>query len=257
MSRVFLFLQLKMHNTLPLNPAAPLVAFANQGCQCFDIECLPDKIKAVRADNADSEQQEPIDLKLEFQTQVLALMDNLYRFALRMTRDPCEAEEIVADAIAKAWSAIDTLKDKKAFKSWIFQILVNTHRNNIRKKGREISFSETQEEEDEFWIFEQMTQPVLLWYSNPEQEFLNSVLREDLQRAVDDLPDIYRLVVGLVLVEGCSYDEASEILCVPVGTIRSRVNRGRSLLQKNLWRHAKEAGFESIDEASKGRTEKI
>jgi RNA polymerase sigma-70 factor (ECF subfamily) len=75
----------------------------------------------------------------------------------------------------------------------------------------------------------------LLWWSSPEQEFLNDLLREDLEEALDRLPDEFRIVVVLVMVQGHSYAEVAEMLCVPVGTVLSRISRSRSLLQRALW----------------------
>ncbi len=94
-----------------------------------------------------------------------------------------------------------------------------------------------------FSIFERLHQPFLLWQHNPEQEFLDRLLRDDLARAIDDLPDVFRPTVVLVDVQGFSYEEAAEVLDVPIGTIRSRLARGRSLLQEALWTQAVDAGY--------------
>jgi RNA polymerase sigma-70 factor (ECF subfamily) len=94
-----------------------------------------------------------------------------------------------------------------------------------------------------FSLFEEIHQPFLLWWGNPEQEFLNKLLREDLERAVDGLPEAYRAVVVLADLEGLAYAEIAESLDIPVGTVRSRLARARAQLQKALWIHAQEAGL--------------
>ena len=99
------------------------------------------------------------------------------------------------------------------------------------------------DEDADFWIFDRLHQPFLLWWSNPEQMFLHSVLRDDIERALDKLPETYRLVVIMADVEEFTYEEIAAALGVPIGTIRSRLSRGRSMLQKALWRQAKESGL--------------
>jgi RNA polymerase sigma-70 factor (ECF subfamily) len=96
---------------------------------------------------------------------------------------------------------------------------------------------------EEFSLFEHLHQPILLWWGNPEQDFLNRLLRDDLVRAIDGLPDPYRTVVVLVDVREMPYREVATALNVPIGTVRSRLARGRSMLQKALWENAREAGL--------------
>ncbi len=180
-----------------------------------------------------------------FETEVMRLTDKLYGTALRLTRRPAEAEDLVADTIARAWQKITKLRDLQCFEPWIFRILTNAFISEWRHRGASrVEAREPQSDESEqFSLFEQLHQPFLLWWSSPEQEFLNDLLREDLETALDSLPDEFRLVVVLVMVQGYSYAEAAELLCVPVGTVRSRLSRGRGLLQQALWKQAKEAGL--------------
>jgi RNA polymerase sigma-70 factor (ECF subfamily) len=93
-----------------------------------------------------------------------------------------------------------------------------------------------------FSLFDRLHQPFLLWWSNPEQQFLTKMLRAEIERALDALPDGFRTVGILVEVQGYTYAEVAEILSVPVGTVRSRLSRARSLLQKSLWDQAQAAG---------------
>lgn len=192
------------------------------------------------------------DRRAFFQNQTLALADSLYRTALRLTRNESEAEDSVSESVAKAWAALDTLADDAAFKPWLFRVLVNTIRSRQRKSGRELSIEDCggEAEGDEFWLFDRLCQPVLLWWNNPEQVFLNKLLHEDLQAALDALPPCYGAAIALVVMEDCSYREAADILGIPLGTVRSRVRRGRSLMQRALWRQAQEAGIKPNDTLS-------
>lgn len=98
-------------------------------------------------------------------------------------------------------------------------------------------------EEASFSLFEELHQPFLLWWGSPEKEFFNKLLREEIEKAIDALPEAFRVAVVLSDLEGFSYREIAQILRLPVGTVRSRLARGRSLLQKALWGHAQEAGL--------------
>ncbi len=102
---------------------------------------------------------------------------------------------------------------------------------------------ETPAETTDFSLFQQLHQPFLLWWATPEEDFLNGLLREDIQRALDSLPDSFRVVVVLVDIQGYTYEQAATQLDVALGTVRSRLNRGRGLLQKALWRQARDAGL--------------
>lgn len=182
-----------------------------------------------------------------FEEKVIGLLDQLYGAAMRLSRNRDDAEDLVAEAISKAWAGRKSLKDAERFRPWIFRILTNTFISDCRKRAirpkTEGLAEEPADPDMTFSLFEQLHQPFLLWWSNPEKEFLNKLLREDLENALDTLPEGFRIAVVLSDLEGFSYQEMAEILKVPVGTIRSRLARGRGLLQKALWHHAKDAGL--------------
>lgn len=179
-----------------------------------------------------------------FEAEVERLMDRLYGTALRLTRDSADAEDLVAEALARAWNKLDSLQDPQSFEKWVFRILVNTFISERRRlAGRLEETVDSEATLERFSLFEQVHQPFLLWWGNPEQQLLDKLLREDIERALDSLPEGFRLVVIMVEVWGFSYDEAAETLEVPVGTVRSRLSRGRALLQKALWRQAGQAGI--------------
>lgn len=183
-----------------------------------------------------------------FEDQVLALFGTLHGVARRLTCNDADAEDLVAETVARAWRAREALEDQGAFRAWIFRILHNTFVSDKRRVASrsEVHAEWLDDEENEdgrFSIFEQMHQPFLLWFSNPEQQFLDKVLREDLERALCSLPEHYRIVVVLSDLEEFSYAEIAESLGIPVGTVRSRLARARSALQKILWRSAQAYGL--------------
>jgi RNA polymerase sigma-70 factor, ECF subfamily len=183
--------------------------------------------------------------KAVFAAEVDRLLDRLYGTALRMTRNSDDAEDLVAEALTKAWAKFDTLQDRQSFEKWVFRILVNTYISGLRRQQARPQEQGVEDDDalDRFSLFEQVHQPFLLWWGNTEQQLLDKLLREDIERALDALPDGFRMVVIMVEVWGLSYAEAAETLNVPVGTVRSRLNRGRALLQRALWRQASQLGI--------------
>lgn len=182
-----------------------------------------------------------------FEAQIEAVLGGLYGAAVRLVRDRHEAEDLVAETVAKAWQALATLKDRGMFRAWVFRILTNTAISAGRKRAarpRLASIDDTPAgADDRFSLFEELHEPLLFWGRSPEQDFLNKILRDDLERAVDALPDALRAVVVLADLESFSYLEIARMLEVPVGTVRSRLARGRARLQKALWRHGVECGL--------------
>jgi RNA polymerase sigma-70 factor (ECF subfamily) len=187
------------------------------------------------------------DDRSSFEEKVIGLLDQLFGAAMRLVKNREDAEDLVAEAVTKAWTSRRSLKDPENFRPWIFRILTNTFISDCRKRAvrpQTETFTENPSDaEASFSLFEELHQPFLFGWGNPEKEFLNKLLREDLENAVDALPELFRIVVVLSDLEGFSYQEMAEILKVPVGTVRSRLARGRGLLQKALWRHAQEAGL--------------
>ena len=186
--------------------------------------------------------------KEAFENQVMDLLGRLHGVARRLTGNEADAEDLVAETVTKAWRCLDTLASEDAFKAWIFRILNNTFISDLRRAGarprlESIECEDESEDEAMFSIFEQMHQPFLLWFSTPEQEFVDKLLREDLDKALGSLPDHYRVVVILSDLEEFSYSEIAETLAIPVGTVRSRLARARSALQKVLWAQAQEYGL--------------
>lgn len=189
------------------------------------------------------------DLKTWFANSVKENMDSFYSVARRLTGHNHDAEDLVAEAVAKGWQAIDSLDDPSRFRPWMFRIINNCYISNYRKKSvrpvetayEDITDGNSIEEVSNILI--KQPNEFLEWWGNPEKEFVNNLLGEDIMNAIECLPEVFRVTVLLINLEGLSYDDAAEVLGVPPGTIRSRMKRGRTLLQKQLWEHAKDAGL--------------
>lgn len=192
---------------------------------------------------------ENLELKQQFSRNIEELTGPLYRLAARLTFNRADAEDLVAEAVVKAWASYTSLENKDRFRPWIFRILHNCFVDNYRKKSArpvEEAYDEnyTEKDDDEvLTILFNQSDNFLNWWANPEKEVANNLLGDQIIAAIDNLPEAFRLVVILINIDGLSYDEAAEVLDVPPGTIRSRMRRGRTLLQKTLWVQARESGL--------------
>jgi RNA polymerase sigma-70 factor (ECF subfamily) len=180
-----------------------------------------------------------------FAAEVERLADRLYGTALRLTRNADDAEELVAETVAKAWAKFAELRDPQCFEAWIQRILANTFLSDWRHRraSPEVALEVETEDDEPFSLFEKLHQPFLLWWTDPAESAVAKLLREDIERALDALPEAFRIAVVLVDVQGHSYAEAAELLGVPIGTVRSRLARARGALQRALWQHARDAGL--------------
>jgi RNA polymerase sigma-70 factor (ECF subfamily) len=185
-----------------------------------------------------------------FERELLAVLPHLLGTARRIARNSCDPEDLVADAVAKAWLHRESLKDPGRFRGWIFRILTNCFLEGCRTQAARPVEEPLGEGDEQFSLFDRLHQPFLLWWGNPEQEFLDRLLEEDLERAVEELPDAFRLPVILADLQGLTYAEIAEALAIPVGTVRSRLARGRGLLQKALWQYGRDAGLAGHSEPS-------
>lgn len=188
-----------------------------------------------------------------FGEQVEALLPDLFGTAVRLCGDRTDAEDLVALAVSKGWEALPSLEDRDAFRGWMFRILNNAFVSDCRSaRAQATRESLDASPEQPFSLFERLHQPFLLWQGQPEIEVLNRLLAEDIERAIAGLPPEFRSVVVMVDVEGLQYREVAETLGIPVGTVRSRLARGRGRLQRTLWDHAVEAGLRTGSVESEG-----
>ncbi len=176
----------------------------------------------------------------DFEAAALPHLDALYNMAYRLTRNAEDAEDLIQETFFKAYRYYDKFEEGTNLKAWLFRIMKNSFINGYRKRQNqppESAFSEIE------GLFEGHLREEVGQIKNPEQELLASVLDGDVQNALDALRDDYRMVVLLVDLEGFSYKEAAEILEVPVGTVMSRLYRGRRMLEKVLLGYARSHGY--------------
>ena len=177
-----------------------------------------------------------------FEDQALQYLDALYRTALRMTRNPSDAEDLVQDALVRAYRFYDRFEQGTNFRAWLFKILTNTYINTYRRKqGRpqESSLEDT----EEFFLYNQLQGDAAERVTDVEDTVLDNLGAADIQRAIDQLPPQFRTTVQLADVEGLSYAEIAEATGVAKGTVMSRLFRGRRQLQRALWEQASASGF--------------
>ena len=193
------------------------------------------------------------DIRAFFSRGVEGCTDAMYGVALRLTRNPADAEDLVAETVAKAWAAIDSLVDRNRFRPWLFRIQHNCFVSGYRKKSTDPMENrhERQFDDDEDGdlasLLNEQADDFLNWWADPEKVAINNYLGAQIMSAIESLPEAFRMTILLVNVEGLGYDEAAEVLGVPSGTVRSRMKRGRTLLQKALWEQAMDAGLTVTD----------
>jgi RNA polymerase sigma-70 factor, ECF subfamily len=179
--------------------------------------------------------------KQEFQQLALCHLDALFASALRLTKNQGDAEDLVQDTFLRAYRFFDKFERGTNIKAWLFKILTNTFINRYRRKLKERTLTEGSEREA---VHERLlAKDAQEYQSNPEQAVFDRLLSDDVLRAIDGLPDDFRMVVVLADLQEFSYKEIAEIMECPVGTVMSRLYRGRRLLQKNLEGYAIELGI--------------
>ncbi|MCA1644622.1 MAG: sigma-70 family RNA polymerase sigma factor [Chloroflexi bacterium] len=197
---------------------------------------------AARPDNP-TNGEEAAATRARFEEEALKHLDALYRTALRMTRNPSDAEDLVQDALVRGFRFYDRFEPGTNFRAWLFKILTNTYINTYRRKqGRpqESSLEDT----EEFFLYNQLSSDGER-VTDVEETVLDRLGADAIQRAIDQLPPQFRATVQLSDVEGLSYAEIAEATGVAKGTVMSRLFRGRRQLQRALWDQAQAAGFTS------------
>lgn len=175
-----------------------------------------------------------------FAEDAMPLMDGLYSAAMRMTRNTADAEDLVQETYLKAFNAYERFETGTNLKAWMYRILTNSYINAYRKKQRRPDESDIDDIED-LYLYRRLggAESAVLSRS-AEDELLEMFGEDEVKLALEDLPEHYRMPILLADVEGFAYKEIAEILDVPIGTVMSRLHRGRKQLQKRLYSFAEE-----------------
>lgn len=186
-----------------------------------------------------------------FAEQAMPYMSSLFSAALRMTRNPADAEDLVQEAYLRAYRGFGGFQEGTNLKAWLYRILTNTYINAYRAKQRRPIESELDEVED-FYLFHKVHDATgrRTYGRSAEDELMETITDDAVKHALEDLPDTFRVPVLLADVEGFSYKEIAEIMDTPVGTVMSRLHRGRKALQKKLYDYAASMGMTFDDDQS-------
>jgi RNA polymerase sigma-70 factor, ECF subfamily len=177
----------------------------------------------------------------EFEREALPHTELLYNYALRMTNNPADADDLLQETFLKAFRFWDKYESGTNIRAWLFRIMKNSYINRYRKETKEPSTVDYGEVENFYSSIKDASTE-----SNDLQETLyGNLLDDDVASAVAELPDDFRTVVILCDIEGLSYEEISEFVDIPLGTVRSRLHRGRKLLRGRLLEYARKKGYVS------------
>ncbi|WP_062312109.1 sigma-70 family RNA polymerase sigma factor [Demequina rhizosphaerae] len=179
--------------------------------------------------------------EFDFESEALSYMDQLYAAALRMTRNGADAEDLVQETFAKAFAAQDKFTPGTNLKAWLYRIQTNAFINSYRKKQREPKRSDADTVED--WQLAAAAEHTSSGLASAEEAALDSLGDDEIRQALSELSDDFRMAVYLSDVEGFAYKEIAEIMDTPVGTVMSRLHRGRKLLREKLRDYAAERGL--------------
>ncbi|MHB1005765.1 MAG: sigma-70 family RNA polymerase sigma factor [Chloroflexota bacterium] len=177
-----------------------------------------------------------------YEAEALSHLDALYRTALRFTRNAHDAEDLVQETYLKVFQHADRFEPGTNLRAWMFRILTNSFINRYRKSSRQTE--DSLDDMEEFYLYNRLVgESGQNLSESAEKQVLERLVDIDIKRSLDELPENYRTPIVLHDIEGLSYKEIAEAMGVPIGTVMSRLSRGRKILQRSLWRYAQDSGF--------------
>ncbi len=200
----------------------------------------PDSSSAGELVRVDREKETAAERTKRFERDALQYMNQLYAAAMRYTRNPEDAQDLVQDTYAKAYTSFHQFEPGTNLKAWLYRVLTTTFINNYRKDQRR---PQTSDSELEDWQLAEASSHTSDQGKSTEDVVLENLPDSDIKNALAQIPEEFRMVVYLADVEGFSYKEIAEIVGVPAGTVMSRLHRGRKQLREKLADYARERGY--------------
>ena len=198
----------------------------------------------VARDKSDGKAETLEERQARFELEALPYLDGMFGAAIRLTRNPADAEDLLQETFLRAFSAYDSFEPGTNLKAWLYRILMNTYISSYRKQKRSPQ-TVPAEELGDFSLYRQIIED---GDRTPETQVLENIPDEEVKAALDELPEQFRVAVLLADVEGFSYKEIADITETSIGTVMSRLHRGRKALQKALWEYARARGLVSEEE---------
>jgi RNA polymerase sigma-70 factor (ECF subfamily) len=204
------------------------------------IDRTQDRTQEERQPGPSRTTEDRAELERRFEEEAMPLLSGLYSAAYRLTRNASDAEDLVQETYLRAFRSFHQFEPGTNLKAWLYRILTNTFINSYRKRQREPQ-TVSEDEVEDWYLYSKMAEEG--FEPSAEAAVLESLPDEDVQEALASLPEQFRIAVLLADVEGFSYKEIAEITGVPIGTVMSRLHRGRKALEKRLWDVVRERGL--------------